>query len=952
MRGKKFLITAALAAVFAVAAVFGGCQHASRGNPEHVHDFGDWAIAVDATCTEPGTMKRECRVPGCEEYETSTIAPKNHEYGDWVVSQEVTCTTDGEKYQECTRPGCGHRNTQTIEHHGHEYGEEKYGYNFDTHWRKCTKCGQKETAAPHEYNPGETVCKKCGWDTSLDVLAFALNGDGQSYKVTGFKDKNQPSAKIIIPDEFNDMPVTEVDEFAFTTGYLDHFSPLSEVVFGNNIRKIGVSAFWHCTNITELVLPESLETIGKYAFSSCSGIQNITFGNGLKLIDCQGFYGCTSYEELNLPDSLETLGESAFYNNTGLKRVNCGDNLKTADMFAFYGCSELTDIDFGNSPVSLYYQTFGECTNLKNVILSDNIVSIGDKQVFQNCNSIDYNEKDGVKYLGNEHNLYVAAMKCVDDAKTAFVSEEGTAVIAAAAFEEIGTLQSVVLSDSVRTIDPSAFSGCSGLNHLTLGSGIKNINRSAFYDCEAIERVDVGSIETWLGITFAFNENDIGQEKYRGYVNPLYYGAELYVDGTKLTTLQVPLGITKISSFAFVGYDFITSVFIGRDVEQIGLFAFKECPNITELTVSPDNGYFRSDNNCVIEKSAEKIVLGCSWSDINDVTGVKEIGEYVFEDINFQNKDVTIPDSVQTIGEYAFSSAKIRILRVGNGLKKCCENAFWGVGVREGQSSVTKIHEIYISDINSWCAIDFENEYAMPIDWESNAYIAGQIITNYQSTGLEIPRTVKEVKPYAFFNTAINILKISSETTKIDATSFAKTCNLGDISVEEENPVYKLSATGDGIIDVTTKTLFLCKNKTNVDFTSDDIEKVGAYAFAYRGMKSILLPDKITEIGEYAFQSCDMEHITIPTSVTKICDYAFEDCRDLVSITIPENVTYIGYNAFNCGASYCNLQSAEFADPNGWERKYLEHEYAAVDVNNPSQNAKNLIEHGYVWKKQ
>ncbi len=82
------------------------------------HDFGEWEVSKEATCTEAGEETRTCTREGCEEIETREVEALGHDFGEWEVSKEVTCTEDGEETRTCSR--CEEVETRVVPAHGHE----------------------------------------------------------------------------------------------------------------------------------------------------------------------------------------------------------------------------------------------------------------------------------------------------------------------------------------------------------------------------------------------------------------------------------------------------------------------------------------------------------------------------------------------------------------------------------------------------------------------------------------------------------------------------------------------------------------------------------------------------------------------------------------------------------------------------------------------------------------
>ncbi len=869
MKTKKLFIITLLLCSLIIPMVSGcGCD------ATHTHTFSDWVQTIEPTCTKDGEMRRECL--DCDYYETTPINKLGHSYGEWRETVHPNCTEKGKRVRNCIR--CNIPQEETLSELGHDFSKV-WSYTDTHHYHSClrTGCSAKSDEEEHKYSNGKTKCEVCDYDKGNNVFQYSKNKDGVSYSITGTSDTQ--ATEIIIPDEYNNLPVTEIAEAAFYTTTPDE-SVLTKVTIGNNIKKIGKKSFGGNKNLQDIIFSDSVEEIGQEAFS-----------------------GCESLSTLEMPESLRKVSQYAFYNCNGLTSVVFKDNLENLESFSFYNCSELERVDLGNGSLAAKWGAFYSCDKIKYVTIGENVKSFAGG-VFTS-EIIEFNNKNNVDYIGNNENQFVVAMKA-DETITNYSSEPGTRAIAGSAFEYCSQLETVNLGVSVTSIGDSAFSGCSTLTNLTLSPNLRNINEYAFYGCSAIQKVYIDSIENWLKIKFDVNVSD-DQMQYQGDVNPLYNGeAELIVDSSNVvTTINMSDEITEISPFAFAGYNKLTSINIGKNVNKIGDFAFTECKGLETITIADGNTTFEASQNCVVKKDTKTLVVACKNSIIPD--DVKIIPNCAFKGLgDIANNEINIPDSVETIGDYAFWGCNLDVVRIGNGIKSIGEMAF----------DPNESRTVYLKDIESWCNVDLLDGISSPICWGASIFINGTEVTgygaDYESNSLVIPETVETIKPWVFYNCIITDLEISAKTTKIDPTSFAYTANLGNVIVDAENPVYKMSSTNDGIIE-NGNVLFLCINKTNVDFSQDNIEKIGEYAFATRLMESVNLPTTVKEIGDYAFESCALTSFEIKNGVTKIGDYAFSENLSLTSITIASTVTEIGAYSFN-GCSV--LEEVKFGKEN------------------------------------
>jgi len=124
-------------------------------------------------------------------------------------------------------------------------------------------------------------------------------------------------------------------------------SSLRVVSVAEGCRKIPDRAFASCKFITEVKLPESLETVGIRAFYSCRSLESIDITDKVKAIGDDAFFGCDNMSSVELGASLEVIGMQAFYGCKAIKTVECPKSLKEIKASAFYGCSSLEKISLG-----------------------------------------------------------------------------------------------------------------------------------------------------------------------------------------------------------------------------------------------------------------------------------------------------------------------------------------------------------------------------------------------------------------------------------------------------------------------------------------------------------------------------------------------------------------------------------------------------------------------------
>lgn len=239
---------------------------------------------------------------------------------------------------------------------------------------------------------------------------------------------------------------------------------------------------------------------------------------------------------------------------------------------------------------------------------------------------------------------------------------------------------------------------------------------------------------------------------------------------------------------------------------------FNEENNRTEAVIT---GYKGIDNDLVIPDSIDNAV-------------VTSIGVKAFAESN-QFESITIPDSIGSIGEDAFWEC--------NGLKK-----------------------VYVSSIEDWCKIKFEDISSNPIVYAREIYIDGELATD-----ITIPKGITKICDYAFVgcDTITNVV-IPNSVISIGNSAFFDCSNLKNISIP------------NSVISIGDSAFYHCYN-----------------------LKNISIPNSVVNIGAGAFSGCsNLEEVEIPDGIKFIKDSTFAFCENLTTIIIPQSVKEIGNLAF------------------------------------------------------
>ena len=264
-----------------------GCNETDTIEAENTklnHDFKNYVYNNDATCTANGTKTATCERYGCNE--TDTIEAENtklnHSYGDWVSNGDgthtKTCSNDkNHKVTEncnggtatCTKLAtCVDCNVEYGSLKTHTYSNE-YLFNDTHHWQNAT-CGCNLTQNYGEHSlDANGCCTICAHPiTSTNGVLYDYSTDGTYIEVIGYEGN---STKIKIADTYDDLPVKTIYDSSFIN------STITEIVIPNSVTSIGNSAFKNCSSLVNIVIPNSVTAIDSYAFDGCSKLEKVYY---------------------------------------------------------------------------------------------------------------------------------------------------------------------------------------------------------------------------------------------------------------------------------------------------------------------------------------------------------------------------------------------------------------------------------------------------------------------------------------------------------------------------------------------------------------------------------------------------------------------------------------------------------------------------------------------------
>jgi len=427
---------------------------------------------------------------------------------------------------------------------------------------------------------------------------------------------------------------------------------LSSISFPDTLTTLGESAFMCCDSLKEVTIPASVKNWGGSFYMS--GVEKVELEEGLSYIG-YGVFAVTNIKEIILPDSIQSIEFNAFNGCDNLENVVLNQGLKTISDGAFGDCSSIRQIVIPDTVTSVNARAFKDCDRLEYVIfegdapetfLDPNFLSVGSYYV---CHY-----KDAKGFTSPYWNHFKTALISDDhltitkpeitfyrdyeyfeqDGTISIIRYNGTAKkvsvpssidgkpvtsIGYAAFANNSNLEILHIPSSVETIGAYAFAYCERLHNVTLSEGIREIGKEAFVLCLEIQAIDLPDTLKVLGDSAFSNCRGLTHITIPGSLEEWGVGAFSF---SYIETVTLQEGLTSIGNSAFHGSK-LTEVVLPSTVTEIKECAFYDC-NLQTVKLNE---------------------------------GLETIGKHAFG-WNYALKEVILPASVKNITEFAFEGCR------------------------------------------------------------------------------------------------------------------------------------------------------------------------------------------------------------------------------------------------------------------------------------------------------
>ena len=634
------------------------------------------------------------------------------------------------------------------------------------------------------------------------------------------------------------------------------FCPITDIIIPDTVTSIGNNAFYSCGQLATITLPKSVTSIENSIFTWCDSLSNISvdpqnpsfcsidgilFSKDLKTIYVYPADKDSVYYAI--PDGTETIGYGAFFRCTKLKRILVPETVNTIVDFAFAFCNSLEDVNIPSKVTAVTSCSFEE-TALEELEISSSVTSI-DSCAFYQCSKLTkLTIPNSVTFISDNNAIPGNTLiKCNSDSY-AFTwakkygyriqTETGEIIEASGDYENIHWSLS---AEGVLTVS---------------GEGALPNDTQIWYGCR--DKITKVIIET--GIT------RIGNNSFQF---------------CPITDIMIAETVTSIGGNAFYSCNQLERVFIPKSVVSIENSIFTWCGKLSEISVDPANPSFCSHDGVMFSKDMATLIAyppaktGTTYTIPQNVT---RLGYGAFFRCN-RLQQIVIPDTVTIISDFAFAfCSSLKDITVPYGVKEIASCAFEETAITEIElpNSVTSIEScaFYLCSSLNYIVIPNSVEY---ID-ENNSIPAGTVIKceeeSYAEEWASQHGYTTESYPHTIHKIAIKLAVKPTDTST--GLTEGEYCSICGTVITEQKVIPSLS-------------------EMRVLWLPLSVETIDAEAFLGNACEAVIIPNGCTSIGERAFANCRrLLFVKLPKSIQAIATDAFEGCDNVyIFIASDEN---------------------------------------------------------------
>lgn len=540
-----------------------------------------------------------------------------------------------------------------------------------------------------------------------------------------------------------------------------------------------------------------------------------------------------------------TVPETVTHDGKTYRVTAIGDN-------AFRNCAALTAVNYGNGIKTIGAKAFRNCQQMKNIRIGKSVTEIGEN-AFYGCYRIERFEVDDVEswcsvslgdYYSNPFTLAHIQHFIVNGQEVKDLVIPGSVTrINDMAFLYAECINSVTIEEGVNEIGELAFFGCWNLARVSIPGSVRNVEYCAFYEC-----VDLASLTLGEGIEMI--------EHYAfGYCD-------------KLTEVSLPGSIKTLQNGVFYNCQGLKTVHLNEGLQSMNDWAFSLCTSLENVTIPASLNWM---GYCAF--AYDEGLKSVTFEGRNPT-----LDDFVFYGCT-SLRQLTLPSELTRISLGAFSQcASLVAVEIPATVTAIDYSAFAGC---------TGLTRVDISDLKTWCGINFADASANPLQCAHNLYLQGERVTE-----LVVPQGVKAISANAFNGaTGLTAVALPAGIESIGDGAFKGCSKLTRVDVPD------------------------VKSWLGISFANEAANPLSVARHLYVGgeeLAQLVVPAGVASISDYAFNYCEsLTGATIANDVTAIGKNAFTGCKNLKELLVGDGVKTIGEKAFGTCTSLTDVTLGE-----------------------------------------
>ena len=532
----------------------------------------------------------------------------------------------------------------------------------------------------------------------------------------------------------NNGNVTQYGSYNYTVSndticnYMFYNMPaLKQISLPNNAKSIGEYAISGNSRLEQADLPTALDSIAQCAFYDDSKLAKADLPTSVTTIGRYAFYN-TALTSVTIPDGVKRIEYETFYSCNQLKTVTLPDGLEYIGQYAFCNCDNMESINIPSQLQTIDYEAFAYCYKLASpLVFPTTCKSIGESAFCYNYLIEELTFNEGLESIGN------SAFRNCKKIKNITLPQSLT-TLGTYAFAEIDSLKTFIFPAVFTDVPNGILSGCRNIESVTLAEGTTKIGYESFYNCQKLATI---------------NLND---QPLSAIGNSAFYN-------TAITAVSLPESLTSLGESVFSNCKLLETANIPTTITIVPRYIFYYCPKLTTVTLH--------DGITSIGYSAfsgcESLVLTALPS------ALTSIESYAFYNTKAINANLTLPETVTTLGYNAFYGSGITgfiitkpVNSFDNNTPAECKNL----------ASVSLPNTMTILPDGTFQGTTSLKTITLPESLEEIRSYA------FSGSGLEtivLPLKLKTIGYQAFYNTKLSEIKIPKNVTSVGAY-FAAYC--------------------------------------------------------------------------------------------------------------------------------------------------------------------------------